>query len=146
MKEYPFPDIKIGNKFYYGEGAIWRKIYSKYNFYGINDKLRTYVNSEDGIMHNMKDNPYKMDTLILGYLEMINEDSKYFFYSIAEFFLAFILLVHYSKIRKYSFFQTIRKVNSIFFKLIISIIWPFNFLISWIFKLERFSFFKINND
>ncbi len=144
LKKFPFPNIKVGDNFYYGEGAIWRKIYKEYTFFGTNEMLRTYVHSEDGIMFNMDKNPFKVDTLIYGYLDLINEDIRYIFYSFKEFLFAFFLLVYYSKHRGYSLISLLHKVKPMECKVIISILWPFGFLTYILLRFKRLKFFRID--
>lgn len=142
LREFPFPEIEKGHGFYFGESYIWRRIYKKYKFVILNEPLRTYISSEDGIMSNMQNNSYRFETLRIGFLETLNEDISYFFYTPNTFIFQMSVYIYYSRMAEELDRNTIAKFNSKRSKLLFLICYPISFLLPHLFKIDKFKFFE----
>lgn len=91
MKKHPMPNIKMKG-LNIGESIMWMSIAKSYKFRCINEALRIYYLSQDGIMqNNTKDEIVKWKGYLLQFQCIFNDYSEFYRYDPLYYFKGLIL-------------------------------------------------------
>lgn len=126
LRKFPFPDTRNCDSevFYFGESAVWNKIYNQYLGRHINLPLRIYHHSADGIMSNIGTSNTRLKTLRYGALYQLNNEIDYFLLNPREFLYRAYVYNKASMMLNMSIKAILSSVDSLMAKVLVILTMP----------------------
>ncbi len=125
MKKHPMPSI-ISKGLYIGESIMWMSISKSYKFRCINESLRVYYLSQDGIMqNNTKNEDVKWKGYLLQFQCIFNDYAEFFRYD-PFFYLKGLVIYNFALYKlKESHLSAFRAIKSPSIKALYGVVYCF---------------------